>query len=193
MQKEVTAEKEANRREGEEENNRRCEKKFSRLPGRGQSVWEVSWTLDWNMRAILGAKLQCVFVFIVWTWHKWDMAGRIVCITSRVMLSSVFPQCKTKSRRTCRRGENTYRKTSSHHVFSLSRSSDAVLSVKHSCRQSDNNELSVAAAKHYCCKIKADCARESRQFSSSRWRHRRAVLHQSITCCGDLCEFDSHI
>lgn len=60
------------------------------LPGRGQRVWEVPWTPNWNMRAILCAKLLCVFVFIVWTWHKWDMAGSIVCTTSRVMFSSVF-------------------------------------------------------------------------------------------------------
>lgn len=45
---------------------------------------------NWNMQVILSTKLQCAFVFIVWACHKWDMAASIVCITSRVMFSSVF-------------------------------------------------------------------------------------------------------
>lgn len=38
--------------------------------------------------------------------------------------------------------------------FSSSRLNDAVLAVKHSSTQSDNNELSAAAARNYCCKTK---------------------------------------
>lgn len=89
VQKETMREREGSWKEGENEKHRRGET-FRFLPGRGRRVWEVSWTPNWNMRAILSAKLQCVFVFIVWTWHKWDMAGSIVCTTSGVMFSSVF-------------------------------------------------------------------------------------------------------
>ena len=49
-------------------------------------------------------------------------------------------------------------------MFSFSsRPNDAVLAVKHSSTQSDNNELSAAAARNYCCKTKVlDCVWELR-------------------------------
>lgn len=58
--------------------------------GEANVFFTVSQTKNWNMQVILSTKLQCAFVFIVWACHKWDMAGSIVCITSKVMFSSVF-------------------------------------------------------------------------------------------------------
>lgn len=79
--------------------------------------------------------------FIVWTWHKWDMAVSIVCITSRVMFSSVCAK---------QHGEKTVRRRhAATMLLCSSRPNDAVLAVMLSGTKSDNNKLSAAAARNY--------------------------------------------
>lgn len=76
--------------------------------------------------------------------------GRTVCTTSGVVFSSGFVKAKqSQAERVDKRKTLPGGRAATMFFFS-SKPSDAVLAVKHSCTQSDNNVLSAVAARNGC-------------------------------------------
>lgn len=80
-------------------------------------VQGTSWTLNWNMSAIVGHTLQFVFVLIVCKPGTNDTRQGVLFAQHEGSRSVHFSQHKTTSCRKCRHEENTSKKTSSLHVF----------------------------------------------------------------------------
>lgn len=91
------------------------------------------------------------------------MAGSIVCTASRVMFSSVFTTQKQSHAKHVDIRKTPPGRQEAIMFFSSSRPNSAVPAVKHSNTQSDNNEMSAAAARNCCWKTKVlDCVWEFR-------------------------------